>query len=229
MPKKLRNLIKTNILCFLILLSKESIAHPMPNTLVNLSVQKTQIEMILKIPLSDFYIAFGEHNNGFIEMTEDKLQAYFQKHIKIQSADSTYWQQQFNHYEVLETQDSIVGKYEELLVKLILTPSVLNNLRAFTLIYDAIIHQIPNHEALVFLRHDMDIAKPNENKQIGIIKLDIPTGKILPLSILLEKKEKPYLLDFNMDKIVNLKSWLIGSIITIGLIIYFKKVKIGIK
>jgi hypothetical protein len=225
MLKRLKYKIKTNIIYLIILLSKEVIAHPMPNTLMNLNIQKTQIDMTLKMPVSDFYIAFGNLNNGFIEITSHKLQAYFLKHIKIISADSTVWQQQFKHYEVIESQDSIVGKYQELVVKLTLIPSVLSNLRAFTLVYDAIIHQIPNHEALVYTEDNMDGSKPNEIKPFGIIKLDIPTGKILPLSILLEKKRESYFLNFDMEKIINFKSWLIGSIVIIGAMIFFRKNK----
>jgi hypothetical protein len=222
MLKRFKYKIKTNIIYLIILLSKEVIAHPMPNTLVNLNIQKTQIDMTLKMPVSDFYIAFGEHNNGFIEITTYKLQAYFQKHIKLISADNTLWQQQFKQYEIIETQDSIVGKYEELVVKLTLIPSVMSNLRAFTLVYDAIIHQIPNHEALIYVE-DMGVGKPNEIKLFGTIKLDIPTGKILPLSILLEKRMGSYFLNFDMEKIITFKSWLIGSIVIIGGMIFFRK------
>ena len=74
--------------------------------------------MTLKMPLSDFQIAYAQSNNGFIEITVDKLQTYFQQHIKAKSTDSTLWKQQFINFEIAETKDSMVGNYQELMVNL---------------------------------------------------------------------------------------------------------------
>jgi hypothetical protein len=191
------NILKNGILCLLMLLSKWATAHPMPNTIINLKIEKTQMSMTLKMPLSDFQIAYAHSSNGFIEITADKLQAYFQQHLKAKSMDSTVWKQQLLNFEITETRDSMVGNYQELMVNLMLSPSNIADLQQFNLQYDAIIHQIPNHEALIFLdENDNPKASP-----IGVIKLDIPTGTIPSLPICIKSRTSNFFTFFKENQL----------------------------
>jgi hypothetical protein len=190
------NILKNGILCLLMLLSKWAIAHPMPNTIINLKIEKTHMGMTLKMPLSDFQIAYAQSSNGFIEITADKLQAYFQQHIKAKSTDGTIWKQQFLNFEIAETKDSMVGNYQELMVNLMLIPSKTTDLQQFNLQYDAIIHQIPNHEALIFL----DEKGSPKASPIGVIKLDIPTGVIPSLPICIKSRTSNFFTFFKENR-----------------------------
>jgi hypothetical protein len=192
------NILKNGILCLLMLLSKWATAHPMPNTIINLKIEKTQMGVTLKMPLSDFQIAYAQSSNGFIEITADKLQAYFQQHIKAKSTDSSLWQLQFKNFEIAETKDSMVGNYQELMVNLMLTPSKTADLQQFNLQYDAIIHQIPNHEALIFL----DENDSPKAKQIGVIKLDIPTGTIPSFPIFINRRTSNIFILFKENQLL---------------------------
>jgi hypothetical protein len=183
----MKNRRKISILSLFILAIQWVMAHPMPNTVVNLSIQKTTIGLTVKMPLQDFQIAFGAGANGLKAITSDNLKIYFQQHIKAIGADSTPWRQEFIGYDIAETVDKTVGSYQELTANMLLTPSVIAHLRAFDLHYDVLIHQIANHEALVYVHEDWENGIHEQGVQAGIIRWDVSTGTIDPLSILLEK------------------------------------------
>lgn len=156
----------------------------MPNTLVNMQVKKSHIDVSIKVPLIDFQIAFAD---SVSDKTADKLKAYFQNHIKAFSTDKRAWQQNYIGYELAEMTDANVGKYIELTVNLTLTPPDAADLRTFDLYYDAVMHQIVTHQALIYVQQDWENGINGESVQAGIVGLDIPTRTIPPLSIALEK------------------------------------------
>ena len=158
----------------------------MPNTVVNLSFQKAYIELTIKMPLFDFQTAFGGNINNNVDI-QNELQAYFQKHIKAIGADKKEWQQHFVSYNTEDGIDKNIGKYEELTIKTRLEPPKNGNLREFDLYYDAIIHQVVTHEALIYVTEDWENGIHDQPIQAGIVKMDIQTGKIDPLSINVEK------------------------------------------
>jgi hypothetical protein len=210
MHQQLQSKILTCTFLYFMFTSIDVKAHPMPNTIIHLDCQKTHIGMTLKMPLSDFQIAFAQNNNGFIDLTSDKLQAYFLQHIKVENEDSSLWQPQFISFDISETQDSMVGKYQELLVTLNILPPELPYHHVLILHYDAIIHQIPNHEAMVFI--------DEETTPTGTIKLDIPNGIVPNLLIIIEKSRMSNFINYNMIKTVPFASLLFGAIVIVGII-----------
>jgi len=90
-------------------------------------------------------------------------------------------------YAIQPTKSDIVGKYDEIVFQLNFYPNQKSNNRDFTLRYDAIIHEIINQKALIYITSDWVNGIHNQNQQIGIIELDVPTNTIYPLHISLEK------------------------------------------
>jgi len=160
--------------------------HPMPNSTVDLFVLEKDIKGEAKIPLIELANAVGEQQAR--DIYSRFLIKYFTEHIK--AADKTgFWSTTIQEVKITNAQDIIVGKYEEVIVQFTLTPTNTNYLRNFTLYYDAVLHQVITHSIIVSINQDWQNGiLNNENKtDIGIIKLDIPSGKIFPLHVQLEK------------------------------------------
>ena len=167
-----------------LLFSSLLFSHPLPNTVVNLNVQSKNIIMTIQIPLEDFEIAYKS------KVTENQnllLANYFSKHIKIEGANHQFWKMKFNNYQIKKANAAFVGDYKEIQFELQFSTSKNANYRDFTIHYDAIMHEITNHQALVFVNADWENGIHEQAQQIGIIELDVPTNTIYPLHISLEK------------------------------------------
>ena len=160
------------------------IAHPLPNTVVYLNLQSNSTFMTIRIPLQDFEIAF---KNKVTKNQNLLFTKYFLKHIKIKDSNYKTWQMEFVDYKIQPTEAAFVGKYDEIEFTLNFIPSKNTNARDFTIYYDAILHEITNHQALLYVNSDWDNGIHQNSQQIGIIALDVPTNKIYPLHISLEK------------------------------------------
>jgi hypothetical protein len=174
------------ILVFLVglLISSKLFSHPLPNTVVNLNVQSNSIVMKIQIPLQDFEIAFKSK----VTSKETFLIAnYFSKHITIEDKNHDLWKMKFIDYHIQQNKAAFVGKYQEIVFKVQFIPNKNSNYRDFTLHYDAILHEISNHQALIYIDSDWENGIHNEGQQIGIIERDIPTNTIYPLHISLGK------------------------------------------
>jgi hypothetical protein len=86
------------------------------------------------------------------------------------------------------TTDPTAGNYQEIVSEIYLVPGNLSSLRNFTLYCDLVIHQILNQSILFSVEQDwQNGVTKNTSNQIGLISVDIPTGKIFPLKIKLNQ------------------------------------------
>jgi hypothetical protein len=161
-------------------------AHPMPASVVKLSVMDGYIKGEAKIPLPELESAVN-HPIGNI-ITDPFFRLYFAQHIKAFTGGNN-WRTTITSIRVATTQDATVGKYQQVELTFELTPAKAADLRRFTFAYDVILHQVVTHEALVLLQQDWynGINEESAARVIGTIKLDVPSGKIFPLAISLEK------------------------------------------
>jgi len=164
----------------------KTLAHPMPSSTVDLSVLENFIRGEAKIPLIELGNAVGYQRTA--NMADPFFKSYFTDHIKAIS-NSNSWTTQVESINVVTDKDPMIGTYKEVVVRFILTPSDNRSLRTFTFNYDAVIHQVVTHSALVYVQQDWDNGLQGENneQQIGIIHMDVPTGKIFPLEVNLEQ------------------------------------------
>lgn len=161
-------------------------AHPMPASVVKLSVMDGYIKGEAKMPLPELESAVN-HPVGNIT-TDPFFRLYFAQHIQAFTGGRA-WRTAIKSIKVTTTQDAAVGKYQQVELTFELTPAKAADLRKFTLAYDVILHQVVTHEALVLLQQDWynGINEESAARIIGTIKLDVPSGKIYPLAITLEK------------------------------------------
>ncbi|MEO8886410.1 MAG: HupE/UreJ family protein, partial [Mucilaginibacter sp.] len=160
-------------------------AHPMPSSVVKLSVLDSYIKGEAKMPLPELESAIGTSISG---VNTPFFRDYFTKHIAAIS-QSGAWQTTIQNITTNAAQDVAVGKYRQVVVQFTLTPAAINDLRKFTFNYDAIIHQVVTHSALIFIEQDWSngIQTDAGARQIGIIKTDIVTGKLFPLQVNLQQ------------------------------------------
>ncbi|MFD0750325.1 HupE/UreJ family protein [Mucilaginibacter calamicampi] len=176
------------ILSFLLLFAVAiGYAHPMPASVVKLSVMDGYIKGEAKMPLPELESAI---NHPVDHITTDPyFRIYFADHIKAFTGVTAWRRAVIRSVKLTMAQDAAVGKYQQVEITFELTPAKAADLRQFTFDYDVIMHQVITHEALVLLQQDWYTGLNEESaaRVIGTIKLDVPSGKIYPLSIKLEE------------------------------------------
>lgn len=158
-------------------------AHPLPNTVVNIKVQQQAMLLQVKVPLQDFEIAFKDKIKP--NQTEIILN-YFRNHIKVEDKNKQFLKIELVNFKIQKTKAEMVGEYDEVIFNLRCIANKNTTIRNFTLHYDAIMHEIVNNQAMIYVTSDWENGI-HESQQIGIIGLDVPTNTIYPLHVSLEK------------------------------------------
>lgn len=168
-------------------------AHPMPNSVVLLSVHQRHISGRIQMPLSELQSAIGlginQQPKSVVSRLGDTLRGYLLRHVRPVSFDGKPWQVSIGAMHVASERDSVVGQYNELVVDFEMTPPPHADLRNFYFDYDAIVHQVITHKILVAIKQDWErgvltSAKPSE---VGVIELDIPSGRVRPFQVSLQQ------------------------------------------
>ncbi|MDX2069771.1 MAG: HupE/UreJ family protein [Haliscomenobacter sp.] len=165
-------------------------AHPMPNSLLQLSVGVKQVHVQVQIPLNELTAAWGLNEDldpaQFMQQYQPRLRAYLQAHIQAKTLKGDAWTIQIEDFKLGKTENPINGLYYELQGTATMLPPKGEDLHHFMLHYDAVIHQVVTHTILVSAFSKWRNEK--NRQQVGTIHLDIPTGKILPLEVRLDEE-----------------------------------------
>lgn len=128
-------------------------------------------------------------------MNQDALKAYFQAHIQAQTETKAgqygqVWTTRVTSIQEHSQTDAAVGLYREIEFDFELIPPKAvkrEALREFRLSYDAVIHQVVTHKAVVLIEQDWRTGVyPEHPVQVGLIGMDVVSGGILPLTIRLD-------------------------------------------
>ena len=173
---------------------QNSFAHPMPNSLVVLNIHEKHITGEIQLPLSELQSAIGmgvnDNSNQLIERLGDTLRSYLLKHIRPKTFDGKFWKVELGTMTVSEIKSKLTGDYKELNVDFSMTPPLFYDLRNFYFDYDIILHQVASHKILVSIKQDWQQGIVHEDstyQEVGVISLDVPTGKIFPFQISLQQ------------------------------------------
>lgn len=165
-------------------------AHPMPNSLLQLKVGAKLIHLNLQIPLSELQAAWGLNEEGdptqFFQLHQQQLRKYLQAHIQAKTLKGDDWIIRLKDFSLEKTENPINGSYYELQGSAEMLPPNIQDLHHFMLYYDVVVHQVVTHTILVLASSNHGNGK--KDQQIGVVQLDIPTGKIFPLEVKLENK-----------------------------------------
>ncbi len=170
-------------------------SHPMPNTLIDLRLTSNQLVFDLKIPLLDVETAIFETNSaseGLRDLPmQNLMEQYFSKHLQIKGLDGRPWPVQLIGLDTIVASVPLMGNFQELHLQFRVTPLEKADVRQFLLYYDAIMHQIVTHQAILSIGQDWENGiHASENrtvKSLAIIKVDPINGAVLPVSVNLEK------------------------------------------
>jgi hypothetical protein len=174
------------LLLLLLFISLRTYAHEQPTTLVVLDVAPAQVTMDLHVPLTELEPAFGNEVSVNPEATLPRWQAQFKQylldHIRPVSSNGQPWSVTIADLQLQQAEQLQSGKFQEILMRLLLTPPAGASTRRFTLHYDVILHQVVTHKALVSIRGDWERGQ-NDETQVGVIRVDTATSKIAPFEI----------------------------------------------
>ena len=175
-----------------ILLPVVTKAHPMPNSVVLLTIHADRIDTEIQIPLVELQSAWGHAVNDssaeLIARLGPQLRQYLKEHIRPESPDGRPWTVSIGDLAVHETRNLINGVYRELTASVRLVPPVGEDVRRFIFRYDVVLHQVVTHKILVSVRQDWARGQVADEApvQVGVIELDIVNNRILPLVVNLE-------------------------------------------
>jgi hypothetical protein len=166
-------------------------AHPMPNSVIVIDVQSKIINCQLQLPLKEMQLAvpfdITKNTTNLLKNHQQDIAKYILSHFSIQGKDGGKLKMLIEKMSILKTEQEATGNYDNLIVNLIIN-SENNSVRQFTINYDAIMHQVLNHKAIVYIRQDWDNGIIGEaNTQIGTINIDINTLKVIPFKVNLSK------------------------------------------
>jgi HupE / UreJ protein len=173
--------------------TSRAVAHPMPNTVIAVSFAQHGTTLDIAIPLPDLRLAWPgtwpDAQPVGVNLTAEPLRstlvAYFGAHVSVQSADGVRHPQVMESASLWQAEDADVGAYQELRVRLVVPASPGFDPRAFVLRYDAVIHQVPTHYALVQVVHDVEggLLTSNAARELGVIRYDFARTTTPPLAI----------------------------------------------
>jgi hypothetical protein len=164
-------------------------AHPMPNTDIALRLDETVIKIEIKIPVLEFVLAFTTEENltpeNLLSDSREKVKAYFGQHLHILFKSGAAQDYSIDSLNTDSSSDEFVGDYQELIANFEVPVRGDFNPRDFVLAYDGVIHQVPNHFALVKITQDFDRGIFDESKAVtvGAIRYDFTTNSVPPLAI----------------------------------------------
>ncbi len=163
------------VLALLVLAAPAAFAHPLPNSLIVLKPGFGQIELEIDTPAPDLAIAMRAEDAGATP-TPSAVEAYYRRHVVLVDAAGEVAPLKAGSARLIAATDPDVGAYQEWRTRLVADTGA-GRPGAYTLRFDAIMHQIPNHFAMVRL----DSAEAAQT--VGVIRYDFATATIRPLSI----------------------------------------------
>jgi HupE / UreJ protein len=177
----------------------------MPNSMVLLKVYEKHIAGDIQLPLGELQSAIGmsinDNSERLVERLGDSLRIYLLKHIRPKTFDDKPWNVQIGEMKVIETKNNkLTGDYKELVIAFTMTPPKDYDLRNFYFDYDVILRQVASHKILVNIKEDWkqgivsEDGSPSDGSppdstlhQLGIIALDVPSGKIPVFQVSLQQ------------------------------------------
>ena len=181
------------LIAILYFLPQQTLAHQSPTTIMLLNVSPGKVGMELQIPLSELELAYGNDISKNPEMEVPRqsrqLQQYLLAHIHPTTADGKPWKVEVMDMKVEKAVQAASGPpFQEITVHLNLTPPAAADTRQFVLNYDVIMHQVVTHSTLVSVRNDWETGNTgDQEKQVGVIRVDTRTSVIYPMKINLGK------------------------------------------
>ena len=178
----------------------------MPNTVINVSGDERGARLTIAVPVPELRLALppGVAKDADLGSASSRraLRSYFDSHLSILSAAGAKQAHVIESIELMRSTDPDVGEYQELALQAWVPATPTFDPRAFTLEYDAVIHQVPNHSALVQVT---SAATPPV--AASLITFDFSRNGTRPLSIRLDGERR----DAGAPML-----WALGGLLVVG-------------
>lgn len=174
--------------CFLWLPCWVGVGPPHPSSVVLLDVHESSVEAEVQIPLSELGLALKKDLMGdpasVLEAHGAELRSYLPQHIRPSTPDGRSWSVRVDDLIVKGAEQTATGPYQELVAHLTFVPPAGADTRVFTLEYDAVIHQVVTHRALVSVRQDWAGGVTTDHPaEVGVVRVNPVDGTISPLEV----------------------------------------------
>lgn len=168
-------------------------AHPSPNSILLLDVSSSRVLLEAYIPLPELALVLGDEIQRTPEVLAERfssvLHTYFLEHVHAYVDKTHPWQVAIKKMSMDKGKyiDSNIPYYE-VVVQFELLPNPGEGTRSFTLQYDAVMHQVVNHVALISVRRDWEagIIHADTTKDASVIGWDLSNNSIPPLEVTLD-------------------------------------------
>lgn len=159
-------------------------AHSLPDCKAQLVVNDQQVVITFRASQEIFELASGIKIDLTSRESMEQVKRYLLQHLAVSDSLHSSWTISVGTISTGGAIDPTIGRYPEIISEIILQPSNPSSLQNFLLHCDLVIHQIPNQSILFSVNQDShDAITPATSQQIGVIAIDVPTGKIFPLKI----------------------------------------------
>lgn len=158
--------------------SVPAMAHPLPDTVITLFEDGGNLELSATMPVLDLGLAVQTEASRLLPDHADTLRDYFDAHVSVLAADGSNQAVRVVALEVLQSKSEDAGNFETLRVEMRVAAADGFDPRDFTLKYDVIMHQVPNHRAVVqWAQEGADTI------EVGVISFDIVSKATPPLRV----------------------------------------------
>jgi len=165
-------------------------AHPSPNSLIFLDVSRSQVHMEVQIPLPELALVLGDEIQKDPDQMADRYAAelltYMSAHIHASGSNNIPWNIEIKSMRMDKGTYVDSGiPYWELIVLVVLTPGTEGSTRNFILKYDAVMHQVVNHVAIVSVRSDWEggVLAEDSVKMVTAIGWNVDEHAARPLEV----------------------------------------------
>jgi hypothetical protein len=164
-------------------------AHPMPNTEIAIWVEEEGVRLEIALPIPELRLAvpasFPQIGDVHSQAHERALATYLDQHLSIISKDGVRHAHVLESVGMRQSLDTNVGQYQELHLRVWVPARGQFDPRVFTLEYDAIIHQVPNHFAVVKITRDFrgGLLSGEDVVTMGVIRFDFSQNRTPALAI----------------------------------------------
>jgi len=166
-----------------------ALAHPMPNSLIDLEVGETSIAARLTIPLIELGLALqrGLSGDATALTAADKalVAQYIAAHTAVATPDGAAWTIAIDDVSIVV--DHSVGPYADAVVLMTLAPPEGTSVRHFTLNYDAVLGRVVTHAAVVSVHQDWFSGQIEGGETLGVIQVNPVNGVVAPLAVSLSE------------------------------------------
>ena len=169
----------TNVLvALLVVWAAPARAHPMPNSEIAISAGADSVVFEIAIPEPELRLAlpqsWGRTADLLVEPYRSALADYFDAHFGVRTASGKAVPHVIQFITRWQARNLDVGNYEELRIRIVASAVAGFDPHSFSLHYDAVIHQVPNHFALVYLDRDFHAGRITDETpvEVGVIRYD---------------------------------------------------------